>query len=290
MILIADGGSTKTSWVLLDQKGMQLKFETEGYHPFFVGSDYIHESLSANLPMTVKVQARNVSQIFFYSAGGGYATETDLILVKGMSGIFSSAQITIETDLLAAARALLKDKEGFSAILGTGTNSCIYNGTEIVANVESLGFLLGDEGSGSYIGKKLIGDYIRELMPTRVRDAFSQTCQLTGMELLNKVYEHPVPNRYCASFAKFAGEHLYEDPYYEQLVMDAFHDFFRNIVVRYPNYQEYSFNCVGSIAYYFRDLLERVVIEHGMKPGKIDKDPMKGLVAYHTKTLVDSST
>lgn len=285
MILIADGGSTKTSWVLLDQKGEQLKFETEGYHPFFVGSDNIHESLSANLPMTVKVQARNVSQIFFYSAGGGYSTETDLILVKGMSGIFSSAQITIETDLLAAARALLEDKEGFAAILGTGTNSCIYNGTEIVANVESLGFLLGDEGSGSYIGKKLIGDYIREVMPHKVRDTFFETCQLTGMELLNKVYAHPVANRYCASFAQFVGDHLLDDPYCEQLVMAAFRDFFRNIVALYPNYKSYSFNCVGSIAYHFRELLERVIIEQGMNPGIIDKDPMAGLIAYHRKDL-----
>lgn len=285
MILIADGGSTKTSWVLLDQKGEQLKFETEGHHPFFVGSDNIHESLAVKLPETVKEKARNVTRIFFYSAGGGYSSETDHILVKGMSGIFSSAQITIETDLLAAARALLGDKKGFAAILGTGTNSCLYDGKGVTANIESLGFLLGDEGSGSYIGKKLIGDYIREVMPHKVRNAFFETYQLTGMELLNKIYEHPVPNCYCAFFARFAGDHLREDPYYEQLVMDAFRDFFRNIVVLYPNYQRYSFNCVGSIAYHFRELLERVIIEQGMKPGIIDKDPMKRLVAYHLNAV-----
>ena len=285
MILIADGGSTKTSWCLLNQTGDATLFETEGYHPFFVGCDYIRASLEKNLPPEVKAKAHAVESIFFYSAGGGYSPESDGVLVEGIAAIFSSAQITIETDLLAAARALLGDNKGFAAILGTGTNSCIYDGKEVTANIESLGFLLGDEGSGSYIGKKLIGDYIREVMPTRVRDALFQTCQLTGMELLNKVYEHPVPNRYCASFAKFAGDHLYEDPYYEQLVMDAFQDFFRNIVVRYPNYREYSFNCVGSIAYSFRDLLERVVIAQGMKPGNIDKDPMKGLVAYHLNAV-----
>jgi len=283
MILIADGGSTKTSWVLLNQRGRPLQFETEGYHPFFVGSDYIRGSLEKGLPAMVKEAAGKVGRIFFYSAGGGYSTESDDILVKGMSAIFRRAEVTVETDLLAAARALLGEGEGFAAILGTGANSCIYDGKEIVSNIESLGFLLGDEGSGSYIGKKLIGDYIREVMPHKVRNAFFNTFQLTGMELLNRVYEHPVANRYCASFARFAGDHLHEDPYYEQLVMDAFRDFFRNIVASYPNYQRYSFNCVGSVAYHFRELLEKVILEQGMIPGVIDRDPMKGLIEYHKK-------
>ncbi len=285
MILIADGGSTKTSWVLLDQRGAPQPFETEGYHPFFVDSAQIRESLGRMLPAAIQEKAGDVTRIFFYSAGGGYSPESDDILIQGISAIFRKAAITIETDLLAAARALLGEEEGFAAILGTGANSCIYNGKEVVANIESLGFLLGDEGSGSYIGKKLIGDYIREVMPKSIRDAFYQTYHLGGNDLLNRVYEHPVANRYCASFARFAGDHLHEDPYYEQLVMDAFRDFFRNIVASYPNYQRYSFNCVGSIAYHFRELLEKVIIEQGMIPGVIDKDPMQGLIEYHRKDL-----
>lgn len=286
MILIADGGSTKTSWVLLTRTGKQLQFETEGYHPFFVGSDYIRDSLEKKLPAELKGKAGSVERIFFYSAGGGYSQETDNILVKGLSGVFPSARIAIETDLLAAARALLGDKEGFAAILGTGTNSCIYDGKKVIVNIESLGFLLGDEGSGSYIGKKLIGDYIREVMPAAVKGTFFQTYNLTGMDLLNKVYEHPVANRYCASFAKFAGDHLPENPYYEHLITGAFRDFFRNMVTLYPNYREYRFNCVGSIAHHFRELLEKVVVEQGMQPGIIDKDPIRGLIAYHRKDLL----
>lgn len=286
MILIADGGSTKTSWVLLTRTGKQLQFETEGYHPFFVGSDYIRDSLEKKLPAELKGKAGSVERIFFYSAGGGYSPETDDILVKGLSGAFPLARIAIETDLLAAARALLGDKEGFAAILGTGSNSCIYDGKKVIVNIESLGFLLGDEGSGSYIGKKLIGDYIREVMPAAVRDTFFQIYNLTGMDLLNKVYEHPVANRYCASFAKFAGDHLPENPYYEHLITGAFRDFFRNMVILYPNYWEYRFNCVGSIAHHFRELLEKVVVEQGMQPGIIDKDPIRGLIAYHRKDLL----
>jgi glucosamine kinase len=199
--------------------------------------------------------------------------------------VFPSAHIIIETDLLAAARSLLKDKEGFVAILGTGTNSCIYDGKKVTANIESLGFLLGDEGSGSYIGKKLISDYIREVMPDSVRNDFFNTFQLTGIELLNKVYQHPVANRYCGSFAKFVGDQMKKDPYYYGLVNNVFHDFFRNIVIRYPTYQDYSFNCIGSIAYHFRDVLEIVVSEYGMKMGNIIKEPMKGLISYHCKEL-----
>ena len=281
MILIADGGSTKTTWCLLNEPGGPIIFETEGYHPFFVGSEFIRASLEKNLSPMVKEKACFVESIFFYSAGGGYSSESDGILVEGISGIFSSAQITIETDLMAAARALLGDKKGFAAILGTGANSCIYNGKEVIANIESLGFLLGDEGSGSYIGKKLIGDYIRDMMPIKVREVFFKSFSLTGIMLLNRIYEHSVPNRYCATFAKFVGEHIKEDPYYEQLVLNAFKDFFNNIVVHYPNFREYSFNCIGSIAYYFRDLLERTCIEYGMKLGTIDKDPIKGLIDYH---------
>lgn len=283
MILIADGGSTKTTWSLIPQTGGDSLFETEGYHPFFVGSDYIRESLKKNLPKAVKGKAHIVKRIFIYSAGGGYSPETDSILKDGLSGVFTSAEIIIETDLLAAARALLGDKEGFAAILGTGTNSCIYDGKQVTANIESLGFLLGDEGSGGFIGKKLIGDYIREVMPDSVRRTFFDTYQLTGIELLNKVYEHPVANSYCASFAKFAGEHMKEDPYYYDLVYGSFQEFFNNIVTRYPNYQAYSFNCIGSIAYNFRHILEIVAVEHGMKPGKIERDPMSGLIAYHSK-------
>lgn len=285
MILIADGGSTKTTWSLLKQVDENSSFETEGYHPFFVGSEYITESLEKSLPKRVKESARKVNQIFFYSAGGGYSDETDNVLVKGIAEIFSAAKIIIETDLLAAARSLLGNNEGFAAILGTGTNSCIYDGKNIVANIESLGFLLGDEGSGSYIGKKIIGDYIRELMPDSVRKTFFKTFGLTSIELLNAVYEHPVPNRYCATFAKFAGEHMNEEPYYFNLVYESFNDFFENIVTKYPDYKKYSFSCIGSIAFYFNSILKQVVIKHGMKMGKIEKDSMNGLISYHINNI-----
>lgn len=285
MILIADGGSTRTGWCLADDGGVRERFETEGYHPFFVDNDYIGVSLQKNIPESVAAVSDRVSQIFFYSTGGGYSSETDQRLIDGMAKVFSKASILIETDLLAAARALLQRTEGFAAILGTGTNSCLYDGEKITANIESLGFLLGDEGSGSYIGKKIIGDYIRGCMPETVKRDFFETFRLTPMDLLNKVYESSTPNRYCASFAKFVGVHRSENSYYEQTVYDAFWDFFRNIVSMYPHYRSYAFHCVGSIAYHFQDILERVVAENGMKMGLVHKDAMQGLIDYHRVKL-----
>lgn len=285
IILIADGGSTKTSWCLVEHFGGKILFETEGFHPFFVKSSYINESLNHYLSMEVKEKAYRVRHIFFYSAGGGYSQKTDDILVTGISKIFPNANIIIESDLLAAARSLLGKTVGFAAILGTGSNTCLYDGEKVVKNIESLGFMLGDEGSGSYIGKKIIGNYIRGIMPDSIRNDFYNTFHLTPGELLNKVYEHSVPNRYCASFSKFVGEHLESNSYYYDLVYDSFKDFFQHIVSKYSNYHEYTFHCVGSVGYYLRKVLEQVAFEYGMKVGKTEKNPMRGLVAFHIQEL-----
>lgn len=281
MILVADGGSTKTSWCLIDESGKEFYFETEGYHPFFVNADEISASLAKSIPEYIAIIAHEVQQVFMYSAGGGYSEKTDQILIDGIANVFQNAGVKVETDLLAAARALLGKNSGFAAILGTGTNTCIYDGKDVLQNIESLGFLLGDEGSGSYIGKKIIGDYIRGYMPDTVRDAFFETYQLSPIDLLNKVYEHSVPNRYCASFARFAGDHLNDNPYYYNVVYESFHDFFSNLVKGYSDYQKYSFNCIGSIAFYFKDVLAEVAKEFNMETGNFITDSMKGLVDYH---------
>ncbi|MDD4727352.1 MAG: N-acetylglucosamine kinase [Dysgonamonadaceae bacterium] len=284
MILIADGGSTNTTWCLLNNGKNELVFQTEGYHPFFVDTEYITQSLRENLPQKIKDVADQVANIYFYSAGGGYSQESDGILIKGISNLFNIAKIIVETDLLAAARALLKHEKGFAAILGTGTNTCIYNGKDVVHNIESLGFLLGDEGSGSYIGKKLIGDYIRGYMPSNVKNEFFNEFKLSPEEILNNVYTSQTANAYCASFSNFVGSNLESNTYYYQLVYNSFQDLFKNIVTNYPDYEKYSFNCIGSIAYYFQTVLEKVAFENGMQIGKIYKNPMEGLIEFHLKS------
>ena len=281
MILIADGGSTKTSWCLIDNNDRTITFETEGYHPFFITEEYMAKSLSDKLPKEVEEFSSQVKEICIYSAGGGYSKEADNILVRGVGRLFPNAVTTIETDLLASARALLGKEKGVAAILGTGSNSCLYDGENIIANIESLGFLLGDEGSGAYMGKRLIGDFIRGHMPTVVRDAFREQYKLSSQELIDKVYNDPTPNRYCASFTRFLTGDQAGHEYVDMVIGDCFNDFFKNIIVYYPNYSDRLFNCVGSIGWIFKDKLTEVAAEYGMSTGKIIRSPMEDLIEFH---------
>lgn len=281
MLLIADGGSTKTSWSLIDEDNPVIAFETEGYHPFFVDSEYITHSLETCLTDDIRKTAKKIHKIFFYSAGGGYSIASDNVIVEGLSRIFSNAGIRIETDLLGAARALLQDKEGMAAILGTGSNSCLYDGEKITHNIESLGFVLGDEGSGAYMGKKIIGDYIRGYMPPEVKEEFADHCKMTADELIDQIYTQPMPNKFCAGFCRFIGKNIDKHEYYPKIVYDSFEDLFKNIISGYPDYKKYSFNCVGSIAFHFQSILAKVVKKNGMILGNILQYPMEGLINYH---------
>jgi N-acetylglucosamine kinase-like BadF-type ATPase len=182
---------------------------------------------------------------------------------------------------LASCRALLGRKPGFSAILGTGANTCLYDGCNEGLNVDSCGFILGDEGSGAYLGKRLITDFIRHNMPENVYELTAKELGCGNDELIDTIYTKPFPNRFCAQYAKFIRQNIDTDPYFKELVTDAFTKFFDRIVVHYPDYQTYSFNAVGSVAYYFKDMLEPVVKKYGMEMGVIAKAPMEGLIEYH---------
>ena len=184
-------------------------------------------------------------------------------------------------DTLASCRALLQTEPGFAAILGTGANSCLYDGCNEGLNVDSCGFILGDEGSGANLGKRMITDYIRRNMPPKVYELVGKELGHNNDELLDIIYTKPFPNRFCAQYAKFIAANLDFDPYFPDLVTDAFRQFFKLIVTHYPDYQTYTFNAVGSVAYYFRPLLQKVVEEFGMRMGNILQAPMEGLIKYH---------
>ncbi len=279
MILIADGGSTKTSWCQLSETGQRVYFNTEGYNPDFVNTQDIISSLSKNLPDTLPRE--EVREIYFYGAGVSSPAKAEVI-AAAMRHIFSGAnKIEVTEDLLAAARALLGHKPGFAAILGTGTNSCIYDGQKITHNVDSLGYFLGDEGSGSFLGKRLLRDYLRGLLPDGLQEALQEEYHLgTRNEIIDRLYNQPLPNRFLASFAKFAYDHN-NVSYCRQIVVEAFEAFFQNIVLHYPNYQDYTFNCIGSVGYNFRDALTQVANSHGMQVGKIVRSPIDDLVSFH---------
>jgi glucosamine kinase len=279
MILIADGGSTKTSWCQLSDAGQRVYFNTEGYNPDFVDTQTIIASLGKSLPDTLP--RAEVREIHFYGAGVSSPAKAEII-AAAMREVFTGAnKVEVTEDLLAAARALLGHEPGFAAILGTGTNSCIYDGQKIAYNVDSLGYFLGDEGSGSFLGKRLLRDYMRNLLPDGLQEALKAEYHLGHRnDIIDRLYNQPLPNRFLASFAKFAYDHN-NVSYCRQIVVEAFEAFFQNIVVHYPDYQNYTFNCIGSVGYNFRDALTQVANGHGMQVGKIIRSPIDDLVSFH---------
>lgn len=278
MIIIADGGSTKTNWCLLDDSNKKIYFNTEGYNPYFVDSEYIVNSLKKGLPSDLPFD--DITEVNYYGAGVHNEEKVEVV-EAAMEKVFPNAKVEVGHDLLAAARALLRDQPGFAAILGTGTNTCIYDGEEITHHIDSAAYILGDEGSGSYIGKKLLTDFIRGLMPDAVEKLFFETYKLTPDEIMDNVYTKPLANRFCASFSKFVYDNNVNIEYTRSIVEEAFGTFFSNLVSKYPNYQNYTFNCIGSVAYNFRNVLEDTASQYGMKVGKIIRSPIDDLVDYH---------
>jgi len=281
MLLIADSGSTKTDWILTDGKLSTSRYNTIGYNPYFIDTENIYQSISQKL--ISQFDASTVKNIYFY--GAGCATlEKVSIVNKALSRCFPAAEISVGHDMLAAARALLGNSKGFAAIIGTGSNTCIYNGITIEKNIDSLGYLLGDEGSGCYIGKKIVGDFMRVYLQPELKQQFDAAYHLTHPEIYESMYSKLLPNRFLAGFCKFAHENK-EHNYIKKIVKDSFNDFFINLVSRYPGYEKLSFNCVGSVGFNFKEILSDVALSYNMKIGKLIPFPIEDLVNYHLNKM-----
>lgn len=261
----------------MDNGDIRTTFFTEGYNPCYLKKEVITQSLQKQLPDGQDWE--QVEEIAFY--GAGCYEDKFVVIQEAMRPLFPRARVSVAMDLIGSARALLGHQPGFAAILGTGTNSCLYDGQQITHNIDSLGFILGDEGSGGYIGKRLISDFIRGYMPKDVRKVFYETYQLTGDELIDRIYLGEMPNRYCAGFTRFITGYGQTNEYLESVVDESFTDFFNNIVCGYPSYNDYTFNCVGTIGWIFKDTLIRVAEKFRMQTGTIISEPMKGLIEYH---------
>ena len=279
MILIADSGASKTDWGCVSRENdTRIRFTSQGYNPNYISGPQIVEDILANMP--AELDPDSVDEIYFYGAG---VTELQYpFMTETLLKVFPKATtVFIAMDTLASCRALLQTEPGFAAILGTGANSCLYDGCNEGLNVDSCGFILGDEGSGAYLGKRMITDYIRRNMPLNVYELVGQELGHNNDELLDIIYTKPFPNRFCAQYATWISKHLDFDPYFPNLVTDAFDQFFRKIVTHYPDYQKYTFNAVGGVANCYKELLRPVVEKYGMKMGVILKAPMDGLIKYH---------
>jgi glucosamine kinase len=256
MILIADSGTTKTEWCILADQGRSETVVTSGINPFYQDPENITSILDSEFNASKTYDA-----IYFYGAGC-INQEKQNIVKTAILNIFGAESIFIGRDLLAAARSLCQTNPGVACILGTGSNSCYYNGSEIVDNVSPLGFILGDEGSGAVLGKILIGDILKkQLSPILINDFFD-TYPTSVSEILENVYRKPFPSRYLAGYTKF-------------------HEFVTRNLLQYPGIDRKPVHFTGSIAFHFEEQLLKVIKERNLISGNIERSPMRGLVEYH---------
>ena len=276
MILIADSGSTKSEFRLLGTKAEGKIFILPGINPFYQSEVEIKELINNCLYPNLK--ECTIQEIYFYGAGCAFP-EKKKILENALLYSFPQAKVSIESDLLAASRALFGTTKGIACILGTGSNSCFYNGKEIEKNVSPLGFILGDEGSGAVLGRKFISDCLKNQLPFFLQEKFFSQYDISPSEIMDKVYRKPFPNRYLASLSSFLLENIGEESIY-QLVEESFKEFFERNIKQYSITDE-KLGFIGSIAYYFQDILRKVAEGMGYRIDKIDKSPMEGLIRFH---------
>ena len=276
MKLIADSGSTKTTWKLIENSGEAKVLITDGINPFFRTEDHIFNELKERL---FSETGDKIDEIFFYGAGIISAEKGDIIK-RALSRMYPNAQIEAYSDVLGAARALFGNNPGIACILGTGSNVCFFDGEQIANGISPLGFILGDEGSGAVMGRKLLGDFFKEIMPRSLRDEFTNRFNISKEEVLNRVYRSERPNQFLAQFTPFLSEH-FNSAYCQEFVQQNFMEFFERNVIKLNDYRKYPIGFVGSVGYYFRQILNNTANYYGFEDVSILKDPIDGLEKYH---------
>lgn len=280
MILIADSGGSKLDWRILHKDGKIAQAHGPGFNPYYHSAGDLQKSVKENL---LPVVGDKVDLIFFY--GAGLSSENNIqVVYQTMKGFFPNAKIEINWDLLAAARSLCGQEPGIACILGTGSNSCYYNGIEIAHHVPTLGWILGDEGGGAFLGKRLVNDYIRGELPDKLRNQFFTRFKLEREQILEHVYQKEKPSAFLGSFSKFIFQHL-KEPYCYKLVYSSFEEFFQRNVMKYDNYKSVKVHFTGSVAFYYSDILRQVANDMGITVKNIVESPIAGLSLYHQKEL-----
>lgn len=277
-ILIADSGSTKTDWILKHASGAHFQFQSAGLNPFYQTENDIVLVLEKEVLPHLSF---SVDQIYFYGAGCADEVTSRPITNALKIGISTAGIIEVASDMLGAARGLCGKEPGLACILGTGANNAFYDGKKNVHSIGSLGFWLGDEGSGSYLGKTLIVYFLQNELPQDLHQQFiSIYPEINRLSVLENAYKKPFPNRYFATFSRFIFEHT-AHPFMFNLVWDAFDIFIEKYVLKHENAEKYPVHFTGSIAYFYRDILQECLKKKGLTPGKILKSPLEGLLEYH---------
>jgi glucosamine kinase len=275
--LIADCGSTKSEWCLINKQKTKTVF-TQGISPYFFSTEQIRDILLKELKPKLKDVV--VEEVYYY--GTGCANPDNVKSVKkALLQVFAGAKTEVNHDLMASARATCGKNKGVACILGTGSNSCYYDGKKIVRNSPGLGYVLGDEGSGAYLGKRVIQYYLYETFDEELRGRFDLTYTTTSAEILENVYKKPLPNRYLAGFTKFLAENR---GHYmiENIIEDGLNDFFFNHLCKYRETWTLPISFVGSVGFGFKDVLQHLCESYEFELGKVMKNPMAGLIEYHS--------
>lgn len=281
MILIADCGSTKTDWCLLNDGEVKKRVFTGGMNAVMLTEEEMRGRIADELMPELGVLSADIKAIYFYGAGCISVEVCGNVARALKANIPSAETIEVYSDLLAAARALCGHEAGIACIMGTGSNSCYYDGKVIAANVSPLGYVLGDEGSGAVLGKLFLGDVLKKQLPAEVCAKFLKEYDLDLLTIIRRVYKEPQGNRFLASVTPFLSANL-DVPEIHSLVLNAFIAFFRRNIAQYPHYTSYPVNFIGSIAFYFKGVLEEAAHACGCTVGTIIKSPMEGLLKYHS--------
>ena len=281
MIIIADSGSSNTNWIILNAKHIESSFTTIGLSPYFVDSKIIHQELSKNFPKNI--DPNEISKVHFYGSGCS-SEKLNLVIEEGLNLIFPKSDIEINTDLIAAARALFFNDKGIAVICGTGSNTCYYDGKNIKKNITSLGYIFGDEGSGSYLGKLFISDFLNDELPQEIRNMFVLEYNFSKDDILFNVYKKSNPNKFLASFTNFILKNS-DNKYFDQLISKNFNDLFDKYICRYENYKNLNIRFVGSVAFHFNKQLKNVAKKFNTKANLIIQKPIERLAQYHIDKL-----
>jgi N-acetylglucosamine kinase-like BadF-type ATPase len=276
MKVIVDSGSTKADWKFLSGE-KETSLHTMGFNPVFHSSDQIEQEVNKAFKGIIDLEQE--MEIYFYGSGC-WDKKRKVIIENGLKRVFTNAKIEVHHDLLGAARATCGNEPGISCIIGTGSNTCLYDGKDVIDNVTNLGYLCGDEGSGTHLGKKLIRHYFYRELPKDLEVAFEVFVGGGKQKILDTVYDGTPPNVYLASFTRFMSEHV-DHPFIQRILYRSFAEFIDRHVRKYHGHLRLPVHFIGSIAYIFQDMLKIVLTERAMHHGIFIKQPIDNLVAYH---------
>jgi len=277
MKLIIDAGSTKMQCILLDGNNVKNRFDTDGYNPNYSTKQDLNTIVETRCVPSIP---GSIQSIYYYGTGCG--NERNCLMIKEvLQRYYPQAEIHVTHDLMAACHALLGHERGIACILGTGSNACVYDGERITERAASLGYLVGDEGSGMHIGREVVKAYYYGFMPEDLRQKFDETYHIELKDFIDKVYHQPQPSKYLATFARFAGEHQ-QDPFIHDLVLNCFESFLKAFVFRFEGCKTMNVSFIGSVAYHFQDILKECIKKHDLTIGEVMKSPADGLIRYYS--------